>query len=78
MSSSQEIKSNNPEDDPSIEERVCLVRFAYHLWRVDAAARAFPHHIEDPEEVEMMKKRWEIGLVLEIVSFYSDFIVDRA
>ena len=56
-----------PDDDPKLVERVCLVRFAYHLWRVDSAARAFPRELETFEEIHMMKNRWEIGLVLELV-----------
>ena len=54
-------------DDPHLLENVCLVRFAYHLWRVDTAARALP---TDPGlvDVDLMKARWEIGLVLELVS----------
>lgn len=49
-------------------ERVCLVRCAYHLWRVDAAARAFTSLDKARVDMELMKKRWEIGLVLELVS----------
>lgn len=54
-------------DDPKLIERVCLVRFAYHLWRVDTAARAFPSELETDAEKRIMKDRWEIGLVLELV-----------
>ena len=53
-------------DDPNLVENTCLVRFAYHLWRIDTAARALPTNPEIPE-FEMMKDRWEIGLVLELV-----------
>ena len=60
--------SDTTDNDPDIQERVCLVRFAYHLWRVDAAARALPRSITDKKKVELMKKRWEIGLILELVS----------
>lgn len=55
---------------------ICLVRFAYHLWRVDAAARAYPR----PHE-SLMQKRWEIGLVLEIVrwaTLRTSFVADRS
>lgn len=65
---SEQASSTTTEHDPSLEERVCLVRFAYHLWRVDTAARAFPHELQDADDKMLMKKRWEIGLVLEIVS----------
>ena len=53
-------------NDPNLLENVCLVRFAYHLWRLDTAARALPTDPDIPE-FEMMKDRWEIGLVLELV-----------
>ena len=53
-------------EDPNLVENVCLVRFAYHLWRLDTAARALPTDPDIPE-FEMMKDRWEIGLVLELV-----------
>ena len=53
-------------DDPHLLENVCLVRFAYHLWRIDTAARALPTDPDTPE-FAMMKDRWEIGLVLELV-----------
>ncbi|KAK7680023.1 hypothetical protein QCA50_016969 [Cerrena zonata] len=48
-------------------ERTALVRFAYHLWRVDTAARSFPHHL--PDQMEIMRARWYIGLILEVTSF---------
>ena len=54
-------------DDPGLLENVCLVRFAYHLWRVDTAARALPKDPSIPD-IDIMKARWEIGLVLELVS----------
>lgn len=47
-------------------ERTALVKFAYHLWRVDTAARSFPYEMND--HLEIMRARWHIGLVLEIVS----------
>ena len=56
-------------DDLKLVERVCLVRFAYHFWRVDMAARAFPREPETYPDMHMMKNRWEIGLVLELVMF---------
>ena len=65
---SEQQSSAETKHDPDLEERVCLVRFAYHLWRIDAAARAFPQNLEDRDERDLMRKRWEIGLVLEIVS----------
>ena len=63
--------STTPPDDPKLVERVCLVRFAYHLWRIDNAARAFPRELETSDETNMMKDRWEIGLVLELVKYLN-------
>lgn len=51
-------------------ERTALVRFAYHLWQVDTAARSFPHHL--PDQMEIMRARWYIGLILEVVSMSID------
>lgn len=62
------MSTSQSQDDPRLTERICLVRFAYHLWRVDTAARAFAGlDKKQVDSMETMKKRWEIGLVLEIV-----------
>ena len=53
-------------EDTRLLENVCLVRFAYHLWRVDTAARALPTN-PSVSDVDMIQARWEIGLVLELV-----------
>lgn len=37
------------------------------LWRLDAAAREYPAAVKDLGDVETTRKRWEIGLQLEVV-----------
>lgn len=62
------MSASTSHNDSGLTERICLVRFAYHLWRVDTAARAFAGlDKRTVDSMETMKKRWEIGLVLEIV-----------
>ncbi|KAK7696338.1 hypothetical protein QCA50_000992 [Cerrena zonata] len=53
-------------DVPELVERCCLIKFAYHLWRVDTAARKFPPRGDDDQKNYLMKQRWNIGLVLEL------------
>ena len=65
---SEQLPYTSTQEDPALNKRVCLVQFAYHLWHIDAAARAFPRNLDHPDDIGLMKKRWEIGLVLEIVS----------
>lgn len=67
------MSSNDERADTQLTERICLVRFAYHLWRVDTAARAFVGLDRATVDIELMKKRWEIGLVLELVSRHLCF-----
>ena len=45
-----------------------LKRFLYHLWRLDDSSRSFGNLSPDKCDMEEMKKRWEIGLVLEMVN----------
>lgn len=46
-------------------EAICVAQFAYHFWRIDTACRAFPYDMKD--DIEIMKARWEIGLIRELV-----------
>lgn len=46
-------------------EENAIVRIMHRLWRVDSAARAFPYDIADEQTV--MKARWSVGLVQEVV-----------
>ena len=48
-------------------ESLLTARLLYHLWRVDSAVRAFPHHLVDDGDVNTAKARWTIGLTLEMV-----------
>lgn len=48
-------------------EEILSVTILNRTWRLDAAARAFPHGHEDED---LMKARWTIGLYLELVSHY--------
>ena len=43
------------------------MRLLYHLWRLDSAARAFPHNITEEVDLNAAKGRWTIGLTLEMV-----------
>ena len=56
--------SSQTEETPT-REQIAVVRVTYRLWRVDTAARAFPYDMED--EVLLMRARWSIGLVQELV-----------
>lgn len=51
--------------DSPTSEQIAMVRITYRLWRVDTAARAFPYEMED--ELLLMRARWSIGLVQELV-----------
>lgn len=55
---------------PSVNtENFVTIRLLYHLWRVDSAARAFPHELTEGMALAEAKARWTIGLTLEMVCF---------
>ena len=56
--------SSQTEETPT-REQIAVVRVIYRLWRVDTAARSFPYDMKD--ELSLMRARWSIGLVQELV-----------
>lgn len=55
-------------------EALTMKRFLYHLFRLDDACRAFQHIPQlktKPSLMGLMRRRWEIGLTLEMVSNYD-------
>ena len=64
--------SSRTEDTPT-SEQIAVVRVIYRLWRVDTAARAFPYDMET--ELPLMRARWSIGLVQELVCAFPLSIV---
>ena len=59
-------------DEPEVlnkAEQLATLRLLYHLWRLDSAARSFPHDSSDQVEIATNKARWTIGLTMEMVRF---------
>ena len=56
---------SSPAEETPTREQIAVVRVIYRLWRVDTAARAFPYDMET--ELSLMRARWSIGLVQELV-----------
>lgn len=46
------------------------------LWRLDSAAREYHIAVKDLKDVETTRKRWEIGLLLEVVCFSPIFHIE--
>ena len=60
--------NNEQDDQPPLEtENFVTIRLLYHLWRIDSAARAFPHSLTEETDLDVAKARWTIGLTLEMV-----------
>lgn len=53
--------------DTATDEQFATLKLLYHLWRLDRAARSFPHECTDEVEIAANKARWTIGLTLEMV-----------
>ena len=71
MQQDTKIPSDNPELFTSSlsSEQLVTRKLLYHLWRVDSAARSFPHDSSGQVETAMNKARWTIGLTQEMVRF---------
>ena len=50
-------------------EQLAAINLLYHLWRMDSAARSFPHDSSNQVEIATNKARWTIGLTMEMVRF---------
>ena len=71
MQSYTEIRSNEPATflDGLNSEQSATLKLLYNLWRLDSAARSFPHDSSDQVEIATNKARWTIGLTMEMVRF---------
>ena len=71
MQSNTESCSDQPEVSSKglTGEQVTTLKLLYHLWRLDSAARSFPHDSSDQVETATNKARWTIGLTMEMVRF---------
>ena len=74
MQSQTEMSSDQPEAIAYRlnNEQLATRRLLYHLWRLDSAARSFPHDCSNGVEAATNKARWTIGLTLEMVSLVSN------
>ena len=74
MQSQTEMSSDQPEAIAYHlnNEQLATRRLLYHLWRLDSAARSFPHDCSNGVEAATNKARWTIGLTLEMVSLVSN------
>ena len=75
MNSDTESCSESCSDKPEAfanglnNEQLATVNLLYHLWRMDSAARSFPHNSSNQVDVATNKARWTVGLTLEMVRF---------
>ena len=74
MQTLTEVPSDKPEaiEYSLSDEQLVTRRLLYHLWRLDSAARSFPHDCSNGVEAATNKARWTIGLTLEMVSLVSN------